>query len=186
MDEPGAETTPLLLDSLSPPTSSALSHGSYASRRGNRVITPRVSSSRFQRRSQVHPLHKKPVHDPVSPPSHRQFSSTTARSSRQLASSSSSAPVTPNKIWQILLSLPHRLLCFTSPVCSPCCGLCCCIACIRTSEYGVMQRFGKFESILHPGMHFMLWPMQREAGRISMRIRQLDVHIETKSKDHGQ
>lgn len=30
----------------------------------------------------------------------------------------------------------------------------------------------------------MLWPMQREAGRISMRIRQLDVNIETKSKDH--
>jgi len=47
-----------------------------------------------------------------------------------------------------------------------------------------MQRFGKFDKILHPGMHLMKWPMEREAGRISMRIRQLDVDCETKSKDH--
>ena len=48
-----------------------------------------------------------------------------------------------------------------------------------------MQRFGKFERILQPGMHFMKWPMEREAGRISMRIKQLDIRMETKSKDHG-
>lgn len=33
-------------------------------------------------------------------------------------------------------------------------------------------------------MHFLLWPYEREAGRISVRIRQLDLHCETKSKDH--
>lgn len=30
----------------------------------------------------------------------------------------------------------------------------------------------------------MKWPMEREAGRISMRIKQLDIISETKSKDH--
>lgn len=48
----------------------------------------------------------------------------------------------------------------------------------------MMQRFGKFERILSPGLHVLKWPMEREAGRISMRIRQLDVDCETKSKDH--
>lgn len=47
-----------------------------------------------------------------------------------------------------------------------------------------MERFGKFERILEPGMHFIKWPMERDAGRINMRIRQLDVDCETKSKDH--
>jgi regulator of protease activity HflC (stomatin/prohibitin superfamily) len=47
-----------------------------------------------------------------------------------------------------------------------------------------MQRFGKFDKFLHPGMHILKWPMEREAGRISMRIQQLDVDCETKSRDH--
>mmetsp|Transcript_26263 Transcript_26263/g.47708 ORF Transcript_26263/g.47708 Transcript_26263/m.47708 type:complete len:283 (+) Transcript_26263:3-851(+) len=34
------------------------------------------------------------------------------------------------------------------------------------------------------GMHFLKWPMEREAGRIGMRIKQLDCECETKSKDH--
>ena len=47
-----------------------------------------------------------------------------------------------------------------------------------------MQRFGKFDKFLHPGMHILKWPMEREVGRISMRIQQLDVDCETKSRDH--
>ena len=47
-----------------------------------------------------------------------------------------------------------------------------------------MQRFGKFDRFLHPGMHILKWPMEREAGRISTRIQQLDVDCETKSRDH--
>jgi regulator of protease activity HflC (stomatin/prohibitin superfamily) len=53
------------------------------------------------------------------------------------------------------------LLCFASPHCSPMCGLCCCLTCVSSSEYGVMQRFGKFDRFLHPGMHFVKWPMER-------------------------
>lgn len=47
-----------------------------------------------------------------------------------------------------------------------------------------MQRFGKFETIMRPGLHVLKWPMEREAGRIGMRIKQLDIDIETKSRDH--
>ena len=50
----------------------------------------------------------------------------------------------------------------------------------------MVQTFGKFDRILQPGMHVLKWPMEREAGRVSMRIRQLDVNCETKSKDHGE
>jgi regulator of protease activity HflC (stomatin/prohibitin superfamily) len=48
----------------------------------------------------------------------------------------------------------------------------------------MLEQFGKFDRVLDPGMHFILWPYEREAGRVSIRIRQLDLHCETKSKDH--
>mmetsp|Transcript_10552 Transcript_10552/g.21701 ORF Transcript_10552/g.21701 Transcript_10552/m.21701 type:complete len:316 (-) Transcript_10552:4796-5743(-) len=91
---------------------------------------------------------------------------------------------TPN-LSRLLVSLPYHLLCIASPYLPPCCGLCCCLTCIRTSEYGVLERFGKFERILEPGMHRLIWPMEREAGRISVRVRQIDLRCETKSRDHG-
>mmetsp|Transcript_3628 Transcript_3628/g.7765 ORF Transcript_3628/g.7765 Transcript_3628/m.7765 type:complete len:487 (-) Transcript_3628:2745-4205(-) len=90
---------------------------------------------------------------------------------------------TPN-LSRLLVSLPYHLLCIASPYLPPCCGLCCCLTCIRTSEYGVLERFGKFERILEPGMHRLIWPMEREAGRISVRVRQIDLRCETKSRDH--
>ena len=48
----------------------------------------------------------------------------------------------------------------------------------------MLERFGRFERFLNPGMHIIMWPYEREAGRISVRLRQLDLHCETKSKDH--
>ncbi len=191
MAEPrsGFETTPLLFDSLSPPSSNtttsslSLSRSHAASypggtrRRGavgrggvGRSIYP---GRRFQRRAQVHPnilLHDKSLIPsssrgyPSSSTSAANFSYTASTPSHPTASSSSTTnhlSLTPNKLWQTIISIPHHMLCFTSPICSPCCGLCCCVTCVRTSEYGVMQRFGKFEKILHPGMHFMKWPVQR-------------------------
>ena len=155
------ETTPLLLESLSPPADDAsplsryYAEASTASRRdGNR---------RGRRIENGHRLHP-------SPPSHyssRQCSSTKKSSSSPRHSSPSSSPSsnttipTANQIWQIVVSLPYRILCFASPTCSPLCGICCCFTCISASEYGVMQRFGKFDRFLHPGMHFMKWPMER-------------------------
>eukprot|EP00581_Thalassiosira_minuscula_P014751 CAMPEP_0183721260 /NCGR_PEP_ID=MMETSP0737-20130205/13587_1 /TAXON_ID=385413 /ORGANISM="Thalassiosira miniscula, Strain CCMP1093" /LENGTH=438 /DNA_ID=CAMNT_0025951237 /DNA_START=146 /DNA_END=1462 /DNA_ORIENTATION=- len=191
----GFESTPLLLDRRSPPAASPLSrsYGQPASTRRRVGGYPAATSSqrRFQGRSQaVHPLHRKSLH-PSSMTSSRQFSSSVPSSSRQFSSptttrsssSQTTSNLTPNKIWQAVVSLPYHMLCFASPICPPCC-VCCCFTCIRTSEYGVLQRFGKFERFLNPGCHFMKWPMEREAGRISMRIRQLNVDCETKTKDH--
>lgn len=48
----------------------------------------------------------------------------------------------------------------------------------------MLEKFGKFDRVLDPGMHFIMWPYEREAGRVSVRIRQLDLHCETKSRDH--
>ena len=47
----------------------------------------------------------------------------------------------------------------------------------------VIERFGKFLSIRQSGLHFKIPLIDRIAGRISLKIQQLDVLIETKTKD---
>ena len=51
-------------------------------------------------------------------------------------SSSQNLPLTfltASRIWQEVVSLPHRILCFSSPSCAPFCGICCCVTCICAS-----------------------------------------------------
>ncbi|KAL7487178.1 hypothetical protein ACHAW6_012794 [Cyclotella cf. meneghiniana] len=117
--------------------------------------------------------------------SHAQKSSTNLLQSHQSRAPTTHGQVSiHHRLYLLLNSLPYKLLCIASPIVSPCCGLCCCFTCIKTSEYGMLERFGKFDRILDPGMHFLIWPCEREAGRVSIRIRQLDLHCETKSRDH--
>lgn len=47
----------------------------------------------------------------------------------------------------------------------------------------IIERFGKFLSIRQSGLHFKVPLIDRIAGRISLKIQQLDVLIETKTKD---
>tara|TARA_B110000046_G_scaffold104787_1_gene112150 strand:+ start:699 stop:1622 length:924 start_codon:yes stop_codon:yes gene_type:complete len=47
----------------------------------------------------------------------------------------------------------------------------------------IIERFGKFLSIRQSGLHFKIPLIDRVAGRISLKIQQLDVLIETKTKD---
>mmetsp|Transcript_23790 Transcript_23790/g.27410 ORF Transcript_23790/g.27410 Transcript_23790/m.27410 type:complete len:386 (+) Transcript_23790:48-1205(+) len=61
---------------------------------------------------------------------------------------------------------------------------CCCVQCVRTKEVGVMITFGEFQKLLKPGFICMMWPCTRIAGRLSLRIQQLDVVCETKTKDN--
>ena len=61
-------------------------------------------------------------------------------------------------------------------------GLCC--QCVRTQEIGLTENFGRFDLLLGPGLHLMCWPYSTIASRISLRIQQLDVACETKTKDH--
>lgn len=47
----------------------------------------------------------------------------------------------------------------------------------------IIERFGKFSSIRTAGLHFKIPLIDRIASRLSLRIQQLDVVVETKTKD---
>ena len=48
----------------------------------------------------------------------------------------------------------------------------------------VIERFGKFTSIRSSGLQLKIPVIDRIAGRVNLRIQQLDVIIETKTKDN--
>lgn len=47
----------------------------------------------------------------------------------------------------------------------------------------IIERFGKFQSIRQSGLNFKIPGVDKIAGRISLKIQQLDVIVETKTKD---
>ncbi len=54
---------------------------------------------------------------------------------------------------------------------------------VKQQTAAVVERFGKFHSIRQPGLHFKIPFIDKIAGRVSMKIQQLDVLVETKTKD---
>ncbi|MBX3046615.1 MAG: SPFH domain-containing protein [Anaerolineales bacterium] len=48
----------------------------------------------------------------------------------------------------------------------------------------IVQRFGKFARIYRPGLNFKIPLIEQIAGRVNLRLQQLDVDIETKTKDN--
>lgn len=48
----------------------------------------------------------------------------------------------------------------------------------------VIQRFGRFRRMVQSGLHIKIPLIDRVAGRVSLRINQLDVKIETKTEDN--
>ncbi len=48
----------------------------------------------------------------------------------------------------------------------------------------IVERFGKFHSIKAPGLQFKIPFLDRVSGRVSLKIQQLDVIVETKTKDN--
>jgi regulator of protease activity HflC (stomatin/prohibitin superfamily) len=61
---------------------------------------------------------------------------------------------------------------------------CCCFNCVRTQEVGIVEDLGQFKRLLDPGLHCLVWPLQSVVGTLSLRIQQLDVTCETKTKDN--
>jgi len=61
---------------------------------------------------------------------------------------------------------------------------CCCLVCVRTQEVGVVEDLGQFKKLLDPGLHCITFPLQSVVARLSLRIQQLDVICETKTKDN--
>ncbi|KNA22639.1 hypothetical protein SOVF_032660 [Spinacia oleracea] len=61
------------------------------------------------------------------------------------------------------------------------------LGCIQVgqSTVAISERFGKFEEVLDPGCHCVPWFLGSQiAGQLTLRVQQLDVRCETKTKDN--
>jgi len=61
-----------------------------------------------------------------------------------------------------------------------------CIGCftISTAQVGIIERFGKFDRLAGPGLGFYCCGVDDLVGRLSYRVQQLDVKVETKTLDN--
>ena len=55
---------------------------------------------------------------------------------------------------------------------------------VKQQSAVIIERFGKYHSVRQSGLHFKIPLIDRIAGRVNLRIQQLDVIIETKTKDN--
>ncbi|CAN0034760.1 unnamed protein product [Pylaiella littoralis] len=60
----------------------------------------------------------------------------------------------------------------------------CCFQCIPNAEIGVIERLGKYQGLAQPGFTCILWPFDKIVAKLSTRVQQLDVRMETKTKDN--
>lgn len=54
---------------------------------------------------------------------------------------------------------------------------------VKQQTAAILERFGRFQSIRNSGLQFKIPVFDRIAGRINLKIQQLDVIVETKTKD---
>ncbi|WP_353777133.1 SPFH domain-containing protein [Winogradskyella sp. 3972H.M.0a.05] len=54
---------------------------------------------------------------------------------------------------------------------------------VKQQTAAVIERFGRFHSIRHSGLHIKIPLVDRIAGKLSLKIQQLDVIVETKTLD---
>jgi len=62
-----------------------------------------------------------------------------------------------------------------------------CIPCaftISTSEAGLIERFGRYERTVQAGLSCVIYPCEALVGRVSFRVQQIDVRVETKTLDN--
>lgn len=55
---------------------------------------------------------------------------------------------------------------------------------VRQQTSAIIERFGRFNRVAQSGLNIKIPLVDRIAGRVSLRIQQLDVRIETKTKDN--
>src|SRR6266700_699862 len=55
---------------------------------------------------------------------------------------------------------------------------------VRTAEVAVITRFGKFLRVAEPGLNWKVPVFDSVAGRISLRVNQITLTMETKTKDN--
>lgn len=54
---------------------------------------------------------------------------------------------------------------------------------VKQQTIAIVERLGKFQGACNPGFHIRIPFLDRIAGRMSIRVQQLDVNVETKTKD---
>lgn len=54
---------------------------------------------------------------------------------------------------------------------------------VKQQSFAILERLGKFHSIKSPGLHFKIPVVDKVSGRVSVKIQQLDVIVETKTFD---
>lgn len=60
----------------------------------------------------------------------------------------------------------------------------CCCETVSTSEVFIVERFGKYARLAEAGCICIPWPCEYVAGVVSLRIQELNVTCETKTKDN--
>ena len=55
---------------------------------------------------------------------------------------------------------------------------------VRQQTAALIERFGKFTKVSSAGLNFKIPLVDRLVGRVSLRVQQLDVRVETKTKDN--
>jgi len=55
---------------------------------------------------------------------------------------------------------------------------------VQQQTNAIIERFGKFNRIAQPGLNWRIPLVDRIAGKVNLRIQQLDVQVETKTKDN--
>ena len=55
---------------------------------------------------------------------------------------------------------------------------------VRTKEAAIIERLGKFVTVAHAGLHLKVPFVDRVRAKINLQVRQLDVMVETKTKDN--
>jgi regulator of protease activity HflC (stomatin/prohibitin superfamily) len=55
---------------------------------------------------------------------------------------------------------------------------------VEQQTIGIVERFGKFARSARPGLNLKIPFIEQIAGRVSLRVRQLDIPVETKTKDN--
>lgn len=55
---------------------------------------------------------------------------------------------------------------------------------VRQQTFAIVERWGKFNKVIGPGIHVKVPIMDRVAGRVSIRVQELNVSIKTKTNDN--
>ncbi len=55
---------------------------------------------------------------------------------------------------------------------------------VSEQRVAIIERFGKFHKLATPGLNFIFPMVDRVAGVLNLKVKQLDVHVETKTRDN--